>query len=142
MKLTRSILQSVTAIGLIAVACWNVTDYTATTFSVPGTTDVAGWEKLFEPIQEYLTTVGYGINDLGYVSSTQLQEGITTEEESIHRAYLYYVAIPMNIVQNKLDAPYIVGDFLRARPDKLPPGLVQVFDPGNGLVLLQSTRDK
>jgi hypothetical protein len=143
MKITRSVFQSVTVIGLVAVACWNVADYTATMlFFRNSKTNVEGAEELWVPLREHLNAIGYRIGDLGFVSSSSLRDGTMTEEDKLHRAYLYYAAIPFNVVENKLDAPYIIGDFLRSRPDTLPPGLVMVFDPGNGLVLLKSTRDK
>jgi hypothetical protein len=132
-----------TVAGLIAVVCWNVAAYTSKVFSLRNaSSEVAGFEKLWEPFQAYLTTVDYRIGDLGFVSSTSLAGGGITEEENIHRSQLYYVVIPLNLVPNKLDAPYIVADFLRTRPGTLPPGFVEVYDPGNGLVLLKSTRDK
>jgi hypothetical protein len=103
-------------------------------------TDIENVEELWAPLRDHLNVIGYRIGDLGFVSPTSL--GGMTEEDKIHRTYLSYVAIPLNVVENKLDAPYVIGDFLRRRPDTLPPGLVEVYDPGNGLVLLKSARDK
>jgi hypothetical protein len=141
MKTARSIVQSVIVAGLIAVACWNVADYTATVFALRTvSTDVAGWDKLWEPMRGYLANAGYQIGDLGFVTTTSVRNGTMTEEEGLHRFYLYYAVIPLNLVPNKLDAPYVVGHFLRGKPDNLPPGLIEVYDPGNGLILLKSTR--
>ena len=143
MRITRSIVQSVIVAGLMAVAWCNVGAYTAQVFSLrKATTDIEGWERLWEPMQSYLMTAGYRIGDLGFVSSTSLRSGTLTAEDVQHRIYLYYAVIPLNLIENKLDAPYVVGDFMRGKPDTLPPGLIEVFDAGNGLVLLKNTREK
>lgn len=143
MRITRSIVQHVIVAGLIVVACWNVASYTAQVFSLrTAKTDVAGWETLWEPMRAYLKDAGYQFGDLGFVSPSSLRTGTMAEAESVHRFYLYYAVIPLNLVPGKLDAPYVVGDFLQEKPDTLPPGLIEVYDPGNGLVLFKNTREK
>ena len=54
------------------------------------------------------------------------------------RAVLYYAAIPLNVVPDKLDAPFVLADFaLGGSPDQLPEGFEKVYDSGNGLLLLK-----
>jgi len=104
-----------------------------------GVYDVVGWEKAWEPIQVWLKSVGYDLGDIGYVTARSLRGEPLSEIENVHRAELYYVVIPLNLVQNRSDTPYVLGDFTAGRPTELPPGLVEVSDPGSRLVLLRNT---
>ena len=137
----RSALKSAVQIGLIAVACWNVQAFTSMVLKLPsrGVYDVVGWEKAWEPIHVWLQSVGYDLGDIGYVTARSLRGEPPSEIETAHRVELYYVVIPLNLRQNRSDTPYVLGDFTFGRPTELPTGLVEVYDPGNGLVLLENT---
>ncbi len=129
--LRSSILKSVTGIGLIAAACWNIRAYTIEVLTLPprAANEVVNDESAWEPIHKELDRIGYGIGDVSYVTARSLRGEPVSEAESIHRMMLYYAVIP---------PPFVLADFRAERPAQLPPGLTQFYDPGNGLVLLKS----
>jgi hypothetical protein len=136
----RSILKAIACISVIAVAAWNIRAYTTTVLTLPPReeNDLVNWERAWEPVHKELTHLGYTIGDLGYVTARSLRGEPVSESENIHRAELYYVVIPLNLIHGKIDAPFVLGDFTVERPTELPPSLVQVYDGGTGLVLLKS----
>ncbi len=138
--LRSSILKSVTGIGLIAAACWNIRAYTIEVLTLPprAANEVVNDESAWEPIHKELDRIGYGIGDLSYVTARALRGEPVSEAESIHRMMLYYAVIPLNLVHDRIDTPFVLADFRAERPAQLPPGLTQFYDPGNGLVLLKS----
>ena len=140
-EMKRSALKSAVQIGLIAVACWNVVAFTSMVLKLPsrGVHHIVGWEKAWEPIHLWLKGVGYDVGDIGYVTARSLRGEPPSEIENVNRAELYYVVIPLNLVQNRSDTPYVLGDFTAGRPTELPPNLVEISEPGNGLVLLRNT---
>jgi hypothetical protein len=135
----RSILKRVTRVALIAVACWNIQAYTVMVFNLPAREYAVGWDTAWQPIQQHLLSAGYSIGDIGYVTARSLRGEAPSDAEVTSWAELRYRVVPLNLVFNKQDAPFIVGDFAPERPAALPPGLTTVYDSGNGLVLLQRT---
>src|SRR5262245_37747291 len=105
--MTRSIMRLIARISLIAVSCWNLRAYTHDVLSISprDENEIVNWEKLWQPIHDELIRVGYTIGDLGYASPRALRGEPVSADESVRRVQLYYVVIPLNLVQNKLDAP-------------------------------------
>jgi len=138
--MTRSTLISAAQIGLIAVVCWNLRAFTSQTLKLParGVHDIVGWEKAWEPIGAFLHAK-YELGDIGYVTARSLRGEPLSEREDVSRIELYYVVIPLNLVPNRTDTPFVLADFTAERPNKLPPGLEEVVDSGRGLVLLKNT---
>jgi hypothetical protein len=141
----RSIPQSVSRAIVVAVAVWNIWMFTLFVMQVPprDLNRTVVWEKRFEPIREVLHSARYRMGDLGYVTARGLRGEPVSDAEFINRAELYYVVIPWNLIQNTVDAPYVIGDFTFNEPTpELPQGLVKVFDPGNGLILFRGRAAK
>ncbi len=134
------IVKYATRVGLIAIAFWNIQAYTRTVLTLPEreVNATVYWEKAWDPIHLELDRIGYRIGDLGYITSRSLRGEPMSEAEDIRRAALYFVVIPLNLLPNRMDTPFVLADFSKEKPPQLPPYLVQVYDPGNGLVLLRS----
>jgi hypothetical protein len=137
----RSDLKRFTHVALIAVACWNIQAFTVMVLRLPPreVNNPVGWETQWDPIQKQLTLANYRNGKLGYVTARSLRGEAASEQELTSWAELRYTVVPFDLVFNKSDAPFIVGDFAPERPAALPPGLSTVYDSGSGLVLLRST---
>jgi hypothetical protein len=138
-------IQIVARTIVVAVAFWNIWAFTLTVLRLPPreVTNVVGWEKRWEPIRDELIRSKYRTGDLGYVTARGLRGEPVTDAEFNNRAELYYVVIPLNLIQNTIDTPFVLGDFTFNEPmPELPDGVVKVFDPGNGLVLFRGRAAK
>ena len=138
--MNRSILQRIAALILIVVACWNV--WTLTLFVLNygprEANDNVVWERLWLSFFNEFVKADYRLGDVGYITARTLRGEPPTGDDKTRRVELYYAAIPLNVVPDKLDAPFVLADFaLSGPPDQLPEGFEKVYDSGNGLLLLK-----
>jgi hypothetical protein len=94
-------------------------------------------EKDWMPIRKQLGIEGYTIGELGLITPESLRNEPPSSAENARYIELSFAAIPLHLVRNKLDTPFVLADFTRARAE-LPPGLIPYVDPGNGLLLLKN----
>src|SRR5262245_21582005 len=138
----RSAVKLIVLIALVAVACWNIGVSTCFILRLPPreVNEVEAWQKEWEPIQTRLIREGYGIGDVGYITARSLRGEEPSEREIVERTLLYYAAIPLNLVRNKMNSPFILANFKDEKPIHMPPGLAVVYDSGHGLVLFKTTQ--
>jgi hypothetical protein len=138
--LNRSMLQRLTGLVVVIVACWNVWALTLVALSYGSRESNRNvvLEKIWRPIFHEFVEAKYRLGDVGYVTARTLRGEPPTEDDVVRRVGFYYAAIPLNIVPDKLDSPFLLADFtLSGPPDELPEGFEKVYDSGDGLLLLK-----
>ena len=137
--MNRSILRGIAKLVLIVVACWNVWTLTlqVLTYGPRDNQENVVWERRWLPFFNEFAKADYRFGTVGYITPRTLRGEPPTEDDTARRAHLYYAAIPLNVVPDKLDAPFVLADFASGTPDKLPEGFEKVYDSGDGLLLLR-----
>jgi hypothetical protein len=132
-------LRFIAISALIWVVCYNLWGFAHHPGAVPppGTTDeIVVRNNQFQPIEAALIGAGYRSGLIDYVSARTLRGEPQTTEDDARWAKYRFAAIPLNLVRDVPDAPYVLGDF--TEDGKIPPTpqeLIIVANPGNGLVL-------
>lgn len=90
------------------------------------------WEQRLSGIREALRSAGYARGNIGYMPAGVLQGKPRTEREGVDWVQVRYAMIPLNVLQDTLDAPYVVAESSGSLE-----GFTTVYDPHNGWVLLQ-----
>jgi hypothetical protein len=90
------------------------------------------WEHRLAGIRGMLTKVKYTSGNIGYMPAGVLQGNRRTEREDVDWVQVRYAMIPLNVLQDSLDAPYVIAESSRAVD-----GFETIYDGGNGWILLQ-----
>jgi hypothetical protein len=138
--MNRSILQRITGFLVIAVACWNVWTLTLRVLAFGSREENASviFERLWTPVFFAFVRANYRIGDVGYITARTLRGEPPNDEDKYRRVGFYYAAIPLNVVPDKLDTPFVLADFtVSGPPDLLPQDFEKVYDSGNGLLLFK-----
>jgi hypothetical protein len=140
LRMNRSILQRIAGLVVIVVACWNVWTLTlrVLTFGSREEDSNVVFERLWIPFFIEFVKADYRIGDVGYITARTLRGEQPTNDDKVRRVNFYYAAIPLNVVPDTLNAPFVIADFaVSGPPDQLPQGFDKVYDGGNGLMLLK-----
>ena len=70
--------------------------------------------------------------NIGYMPAGVLQGKRRTEREDVDWVQVRYAMIPLNVLQDSLDAPYVIAESSHAVD-----GFETIYDGGNGWILLQ-----
>jgi len=136
----RSILQSIAASIVIVAACWNLWRFTLNVMSTGPREENSNvvFEKVWIPFFNEFVKADYRIGSVGYITARTLRGEAPTVEDEDRFVHFYYAAIPLNIVRDKLDAPFLLADFtISGTPDRLPEGFDEIYDSGAGMLLLK-----
>jgi hypothetical protein len=123
---------------LVAFTYWNLWSFSVGVGRLPAREydPVVAWEDKFLRIHYALITEDYHSGNIEYVTARSLRGEPRTVEDDLHWFHLKYVAIPLNLVRNMPDTPYVLGDFTSGDPiPEVPEGLTKLHDSGNGLIL-------
>lgn len=90
------------------------------------------WEKRLTGIRNALIRVKYNSGNIGYMPGGVLQGKQRTQREDVDWVQVRYAMIPLNVLQDSMDAPYVIAESSRAVE-----GFETIYDGGNGLILLQ-----
>jgi hypothetical protein len=136
----RLIGQSLVFAAVAAVAFLNLWDFVEQASSQqPRKEDqvgVAEWRLRW--IRDALYKAHYLRGDIAYIPGRVLDGGAQTPDETSDWMITHYVMIPWNVVENTLNAPYLILDYSRwDKPVVLPAGFTTVYDSGDGLMLLR-----
>jgi hypothetical protein len=140
LRMNRSILRRIAGLVVIVVACWNVWTLTlrVLTFGSREENSNVVFEKLWIPFFIEFVKADYRIGDVGYITARTLRGEQPTNDDKVRRVNFYYAAIPLNVVPDTLNAPFVIADFaVSGPPDQLPQGFDKVYDGGNGVMLLK-----
>src|SRR5262245_53804079 len=105
-----SIAQSLAASVVIIVACWNVCTLTllVLNFGPRENNATEAFERIWAPFFNEFVKEHYRIGDVGYITARTLRGEPPNNDDVVRRVSFYYAAIPLNVVPDKLDAPFIL----------------------------------
>lgn len=130
----RSGLRYLAAIVLVACACVNIGHFTRYVSNLPPrqSDDRIIWEQRLSGIRDALRKAGYNSGTVSYMPAGVLQGRQRTEREDVDWVQVRYAMIPLNVLQDTLDAPYVVAESSGSLE-----GFTTLYDARNGWVLLQ-----
>ena len=129
-----AILRWLAAAVLIVCAFVNLGQFIEDIFTFPPrqTDDRVLWEQRLTGIRNALRKANYNSGNVGYMPAGVLQGKERTDREDVDWVQVRYAMIPLNVLQDSLDAPYVI-----AESSSGVDGFETVFDGRNGLILLQ-----
>ena len=94
------------------------------------------WENRFLGLHYELIRQKYNGGKINYVTARSLKGEPRSDYDDLHWAALRYVAIPLLLVRDDNNTPYVLADFTDgAKPPDDPKGLIRIADSGDGLIL-------
>ena len=130
----RSKLRYLAGAVVVVCACVNIAHFTQYVFNLPPrpSDDRIIWEQRLDGIRDALRKAEYSSGAIGYMPAGVLQGKSRTEREDVDWVQVRYALIPLNVLQDTLDAPYVI-----AQSSREVEGFTTVFDAHNGWLLLQ-----
>jgi hypothetical protein len=130
----RSNLRYLAGVVLVACACVNIGHFSRYVSYLPPrqSDDRIIWEQRLTGIREALRKAGYNSGNIGYMPAGVLQGRARTEREDVDWVQVRYAMIPLNVLQDTLDAPYVVAESSNGLE-----GFTTAYEAHNGWVLLQ-----
>jgi hypothetical protein len=122
------------ALALVLCGLVNVGRFAqdALTYPPRETDDRIIWERRLTGIRNELIRVQYTSGDIGYVPAGVLEGKRRTEREDVDWVQVRYAMIPLNVLQDSLDAPYVI-----AESSHDVDGFETIYSGRNGLLLLR-----
>ncbi len=140
MSRPATILRALVSGAIVVAAGLNLWSfiYQASTLKPRREEPVVISESRIIGVRDALLKAHYLHGDVGYIPGRVLEGGARTIEEDTDWLHFRYGMIPWNLVQDTLNAPFVVLDFTRwTDPAELPSGFVAVYESGDGLILLR-----
>jgi len=130
----RSKLRYLVGVVLVACACVNIGQFSRYVSNIPPrqSDDRIIWEQRLTGIREALRKAGFNSGNIGYMPAGVLQGRARTDREDVDWVQVRYAMIPLNVLQDTLDAPYVVAESSSGLE-----GFTTVYEARNGWVLLQ-----
>ena len=102
--------------------------------------DVTVIENKYLPIEFELIRSYPNVKRIGYVTALTLKGQPPDELDDLRWAQLRYVMIPRILVRGAGE-PFVIGSFKPGEPvPPIPDNLVQVYDPGTGMILFKQKK--
>ncbi len=129
----RSKLHYLATFVLVSIACVNIWAFNqyVSRFPPKEADERVIWEQRLAAIQSVLISAGYRNGDVGYLPAGALK-GQTTAREEVDWVHVRYTMIPLNVLYNTVEAPFVVAQFTGEVA-----GFTKLYDPGNGWALYQ-----
>ena len=130
----RSNLRYLAGILLVVCSCINIAHFVQYVSNLPPrqSDDRIIWEQRLTGIRDALRKAGYTTGNIGYMPAGVLQGRPRTGREDVDWVQVRYAMIPLNVLQDTLDAPYVVAESSGGLD-----GFTTLYDAHNGWVLLQ-----
>ena len=130
----RSNLRYIAGIIVVVCATLNIGQFARYVFNLPPrqSDDRIIWEQRLDGIRNALRKAGYNSGDIGYVPAGVLQGTARTEREDVDWVQVRYAMIPLNVLQDSLEAPYVIAESTHEVE-----GFTTFYDGSNGWILLQ-----
>ena len=127
-------LRYLAAALVVVCAFVNVGQFIKDVFTFPPrqSDDRIVWEQRLTGIRNALLKANYTSGNIGYMPAGVLQGNQRTSKEDVDWVQVRYAMIPLNVLQDSLDAPYVI-----AESSHEVDGFETVYDGQNGLILLQ-----
>jgi hypothetical protein len=134
----RRVLRFVAACLLAGTIILNLTGFSESVNQLPNRDldEIFLWENYLTPIRIALLTAQYRDGIVGYMPGNVLRGHPHTDRESIDWALVRFVMIPWRVVQDTIDAPFVIVDFRGQDPD-IPAGFRTLYQSPEGLFLLK-----
>ena len=134
-------LQFLAGVALVVAAFLNLGQFHHSLAILPirEQEEMVVWETRLSGIRYALTLAQYESGaPVGYISGAALRGLPSTPEHSTRWAQARYVMIPWNVVQDTMEARYVIVDSSGENVNvEVPAGFTKVYDSGDGLLLLQ-----
>ena len=129
----RSILCYAAGIVVTVIACANIWQFNQYVSSfAPREFDYRFiWEQRLRGVREVLITAGYRSGNIGYMPAGVLKGNPKTEGEQVDWIHVRYTMIPLNVLENTLDAPFVVAESRNLE------GFTRLYETGDGWALFQ-----
>jgi hypothetical protein len=124
---------------LIAICFRNFGEFKRTTAAMPpGEYDELVQRELqYRGIRDRLVTMGYRSGRIALITLTFIRHDPKNIYDDKKHYQAQYNLIPLVVVPWTLDAPLVLGDFTyEVIPSEIP-GLIPIYDSGNGLILFR-----
>jgi hypothetical protein len=130
----RARLRYVLGVALVLCACVNIGQFAHDVFNLPPrqSDDRIIWERRLDGIRDALRKEGYTSGPIGYMPAGVLQGKPRTEREDVDWVQVRYALIPLNVLQDTLEAPYVIAETSGGVD-----GFATIYNPNNGWVLLK-----
>jgi hypothetical protein len=134
----RFVLQMVAAIVVVTGSFINILEFSgfASRFPPRETDPMVAWETRYTKLHHQLIRERYRAGKIGFITARSLQHLALTEQDDQDWAALRYTIIPLLLIKDDFDAPYIIADFTHETgPPAAIEGFTRIEDSGDGLIL-------
>jgi hypothetical protein len=130
----RPKLRYLACVVVIICATLNIAQFTRHVINMPPrqSDDRIIWEQRLEGIRNALRKAGYTSGNIGYMPQGVLNGKARTEREDVDWVQVRYAMIPLNVLQDSVDAPYVIAESTHSLE-----GFTTLYDGRNGWILLQ-----
>jgi hypothetical protein len=130
----RSILCYAAGIVVVVISCVNVLHFNGYVSNLPPRhlDERFIWEQRLAGIRAVLSEAGYNKGDVGYMPAGVLQGHPRTDREVVDWIQVRYAMIPLNVVQDTLEAQFVVAEFSGDLE-----GFTKLYDARNGWALFR-----
>ena len=138
----RKTLLWLVGAALVIGTFWNlhIVDNSVAGLEPRGEEEVTVIENKYLPIEYELIRKYPNAKRIGYVTALTLKGQPPDDLDNLRWAQLRYVMIPRILVRGA-DEPFVIGSFNPGEPvPPIPETLIQVYDPGTGMILYQQKK--
>ena len=133
----RAVLRTLAGVAIFVVVWANLLALKGVLGPMPPreSEEIVVKENLIRPILWALDREHYD-GEIEFITAGSLKGREVTRPEGVDFVHFRYIAIPRNLMRDRPDLPWVLGDFTVGDPrPNTPDGLAVFLDPGNGLVL-------
>ena len=130
----RSGLCYVAGIAVTVIACVNIWQFNQYVSGFPPKESDHRfiWERRLTGVQAALIKAGYHSGNIGYMPAGVLKGNPATDREQVDWVHVRYTMIPLNVLENTLDAPFVVAETSGDLK-----GFTRLYETPDGWVLFQ-----
>lgn len=144
----RSILRSLLTVILVALAYWNIWQWTRHVSDLrPRSADEnVVSEERYRGLRQALTDLKFPKGPISFVTNRELTAEPPTEEDNLRWSLAQYVLTPWLILRNGLSVsnrsvkepiPLVIADFWDGESAPIPPDFQELYNSGNGVILFR-----
>ena len=136
--MTRRIFTIVAGIVIVSGAALNLWRAVGNAAGLShNSDDLISWENHLRGIRGELVAAHYRTGSIGYMPLEVLRGHKRTEREDVNWVEVRWVLIPFKVLQDSLDAPYVILDSTGSHgAPEVPAGFASYYEDGS-LILLQ-----
>jgi hypothetical protein len=141
----RSFLHWFASALLIVIAFWNIWSFDRNAANLRNF-GVLKHEARYARLQETLRAAGYRSGNIGFITNRDLKSEHNTAEDDERWSQAQFALVPWIVLRGtrsvsgyaaKTTPALVIGDFWDGPPVEVPPGLVKIYESGDGLILFK-----